>query len=134
MQFFEGKDTAMSYAMYLFLALATVHQPPRGAEAEPTPELDDALQLVLDQIRQRVEQFRSNPVTPTAVAGLENELQEHVRELARVVTRWTYNHLEPTEVQASRPRSTSRRARIVAWPTRPRRRSVPCLATSPCVA
>jgi hypothetical protein len=90
----------MSYSMYLCLALATACQPPRGAEADPTPELDDALQPVLDQIRQRVEQFRSNPVTPTAVAGLESELQQHVRELARVVTQWTYSHLEPTEVQA----------------------------------
>jgi hypothetical protein len=80
--------------------LATVGRTAPPEEADPTPTLDDALQPVLEQIRHQVEQLRSHPVAPATVARWENELQQHVRELARVVTQWTYNQLEPTEVQA----------------------------------
>lgn len=91
----------MSYSMYLCLALATLPSgtAPEAPEVpEPNPDLDDALQPALDQIRQLVERWRASPVSPATVARFENDLQERLRELGRVSTQWAYNALEPAAV------------------------------------
>jgi hypothetical protein len=88
----------MSYSTYLTVSMATLLLAP-GADAdehgEAKPDLDEALQPALDNVRQLVERLRRSPVSPTVVAGFEKELHQATRELARVVTEWTYNQLEP---------------------------------------
>jgi hypothetical protein len=87
----------MTYSIYLALALATVghHDPEESAEA--TPDLPDVLDPALARIRALVEGLRQGPLSPLAVAGFEKDLQQATRELARVVTQWTYDHLEPAD-------------------------------------
>src|SRR5919108_1561659 len=90
----------MSYSTYLALALATLpHGTPRD-DAEPTPDLGEALTPALDGIRQLVEAFRSNPVTPAAAARFEGDLQQRLRALGRAAAGWAYNALEPAAVPA----------------------------------
>jgi hypothetical protein len=94
----------MSYSIYLALAAATAglrnlpEQP-----AETAPDLADALQHPLQTIHDLVERFRSNPVTPLATAHFEKDLLLAARQLARLTAQWTYNHLEPDDVQALPP-------------------------------
>src|SRR5438128_2398455 len=88
----------MSYSTYLCVTLATLVLHPSADTAEAgdaTPALDDILQPVLELLQQLVERFRRTEVSPVAAAGFEEDLQQAARELARVVTQWTYNHLEP---------------------------------------
>jgi hypothetical protein len=94
----------MSYSMYLCLAMATAGRDHDAPAAETSVDLPDVLDPVLGEIRALVEGFRQGPVSPTAVAAFENELHEAVRELARVVTQWTYHQLEPTASAALPPR------------------------------
>jgi len=95
----------MSYSTYLSVTLAILLVA-SGADAdesaEGTPELGDALKPVLDRIQEVVECFRRGPVSPIATAQFEKELQQVARELGRVATEWTYNHLEPA-AEASLP-------------------------------
>jgi hypothetical protein len=88
----------MSYSMYLCLALATAGRNTPDAALDPTPTLDDALPPALDALRQLVERFRAGAITPAAAHRFENDLREELRHLGRVVTQWTYNHLEPAAV------------------------------------
>ena len=93
----------MSYSMHLCLALATMGVVAAEDVPEPIPDLGNALQPVLDAIAKLVEGIRRAPVSPLAVAGFEKDLQQMTRELGRVVTEWTYNHLEPADAQAAPP-------------------------------
>ena len=43
---------------------------------------------------------QDHPVTPAATAAFEHQFQEILREMGRVVTQWTYNHVEPAAVEA----------------------------------
>jgi hypothetical protein len=90
----------MSYSMYLCLSMATFGLGTPGAAADPSPDLSDAMQPVLDRLRTLVEALRRGAVSPAVVARFENDLQQHLRELGRVVAQWAYQHLEPAEVQA----------------------------------
>src|ERR1700730_18406691 len=90
----------MPYSMYLCLALATLGRRPRGQAADPAPTLDDALRPVLDGLGQLVAALRAGPVSPAGVARFENDRHGQLRELGRLVTHWTYNQLEPAQVQA----------------------------------
>lgn len=87
----------MTYSIYLLLALATLPQTkkPRGAEPATDPDLTPVLQPVLERVRQLVEQFRQQRLTPAAVYHFEQQLQNELRELGRIVAQWTYNRLEP---------------------------------------
>jgi hypothetical protein len=67
---------------------------------DPTPDLDDALQPVLQRVQELVERLRLGPVSPLGAAAFEKDLQQATRELARVTTQWTYNPLEADAVQA----------------------------------
>src|ERR1700676_2248384 len=92
----------MSYSTYLCLTMATLLLTPAG-DAEDSaggdPALADVLEAVLERIRTLIDRLRREPLSPCVVAQFERELQEAVRELARVVTEWTYNHLEPAAPQ-----------------------------------
>jgi hypothetical protein len=89
----------MTYSIYLALALATAgRDDPEGA-AEATPDLPDVLEPVLSRVRDLVEHLRQTPLSPQAAAQFEKDLQQLTRELGRVVTQWSYNHLEPAATQ-----------------------------------
>src|SRR2546421_11036060 len=91
----------MTYSIYLALAAATAGLSNAANEpAQADPEVADALEPALRGLRDLVERFRSNPVTPLATAQFEKDLLLATRELARLTAQWTYNHLEPADVQA----------------------------------
>jgi len=98
MQFPEGKDTAMTYSIYLALAMATAGD---AGDAESSPDLPDLLEGALGRIRELVGRLRQGPLSPLAAAGFEKDLQQATRELARVVAEWAYNHLEPAATAAA---------------------------------
>jgi hypothetical protein len=87
----------MSYSTYLAVTLTSLVLTP-GADAvdaaEDTRDLGDTLQPVLKSLQELVECFRRGPVSPTAAAQFEKDLQQVTREVGRVATQWTYNHLE----------------------------------------
>ena len=90
----------MSYSMYLCVSLASYGLDLRGPVQDKAPHLDDALEPVLARIRQLIDSLRAAPVGPLAVGRFEQELHQQLRELGRVATEWTYNHLEPEPAQA----------------------------------
>jgi hypothetical protein len=89
----------MSYSTYLSVTLATLLLSPNASEShEPTataPSLDDVLQEAIGRLRQLVDALFGKPIAPSGILQFERELQQATRELARVVTQWTYTHLEP---------------------------------------
>jgi hypothetical protein len=93
----------MNYSTYLLLALATLPDAATGrpGPADPdAPALDDVLANALHALRQLVEDFRRQPVSPLATHTFEQRLQNALRGVGRLVVQWTYNHLEPADVQA----------------------------------
>jgi hypothetical protein len=91
----------MSYSIYLALAAATAGPCKRPDEpVETAPDLEDHLQPALQRIHDLVERFRSSPITPRHTARFEQDLLLATRELGRSVAGWTYNQLEPADVQA----------------------------------
>lgn len=91
----------MSYSTYLCVTMATLLLGTPADADEPaaaTPDLDDVLQPVLQHLQELVERFRHGPVSPLVTADFEKDLQRTARELARVATQWTYNHLEADAV------------------------------------
>jgi hypothetical protein len=93
----------MNYSMYLLLALATLPDAPTdraGEAAADAPALDDVLANALQALRQLVEDFRHQPVSPSATHAFEHRLQQALRGVGRTLAQWTYNHLEPADVQA----------------------------------
>jgi hypothetical protein len=89
----------MNYSIYLVLAAATAGRSnPHNDAIEPVADLDDHLQPARQRITDLVERFRTSPVTPASTARFENDLLLATRELARLTTQWTYNHLEPADV------------------------------------
>jgi hypothetical protein len=93
----------MTYSMYLALALATAGRVDPDGAAEVTPDLSDVLNPALGRVRDLVERFRQGPLVPLVAAQFEKDLQQLTRELGRVVVQWTYNHLEPADVDACPP-------------------------------
>jgi hypothetical protein len=89
--------------MYLCLALATVGLDRREETPEPSPDLPDVVESVLERILALVASLQRGPVSPSGSARFEKDLQQVTRELARVVTQWTYNQLEPAAAEALPP-------------------------------
>ena len=87
----------MTYSMHCLLALATLI--PARPKASPS-ELDDVLNPAVQRVRDLVKSFLSHPITPVATLQFEHQFQEILREMGRVVTQWTYNHVEPAAVEA----------------------------------
>src|SRR5437764_1196526 len=79
MQFPEGKDTAMTYSIYLALAMATAGD---AGDAESSPDLPDLLEGALGRIRELVGRLRQGPLSPLAAAGFEKDLQQATRKRA----------------------------------------------------
>lgn len=95
----------MPYSMHLLLTLATIllSKTPAtadGSEAGPAAsDLTEVIEAVPQRLRDLVEDFRSRPVSPTRTHPFERRLQETLRELGRGIVQYTYNHLEPADVQ-----------------------------------
>lgn len=93
----------MNYSRYLLLALATLPDTAtdRGGEVDPdAPALGEVLANALQALRQLVEDFRRQSVSPLGTQAFEQHLQQVLHGLGRTVTPWTFNHLEPADVQA----------------------------------
>jgi hypothetical protein len=90
--------------MHLSLLLTTLltppaeHHPEGASPPAPQPDLHDLAAAALQQIKDLIEQFRQQPLSPARTHRFEQQLQEHLRELGRQLTQWTYNHLEPADV------------------------------------
>jgi hypothetical protein len=87
----------MPYSTCLLLILATLPAlKNRHAAGEPADQgLAEVMEPILDRLRQLIEEFLQQRVTPTDAYHFEQQLQELLRELGRVTTQWTYNRLEP---------------------------------------
>lgn len=93
----------MNYSMYLLLALATLPAASTGPTGQDDSEphaLDDVLANALHDLRLLIEDFRRQPVAPSASHAFEQQLQQALRGLGRTLVQWTYNHLEPAALQA----------------------------------
>ena len=87
----------MNYSMHLCLVLATL--PCREDDDAPdTADTADAMHSVLNDLLALVESFRREPVCPSAVAQFENDLQDKLRELGRVLVQSAFDSLEPAAV------------------------------------
>jgi hypothetical protein len=96
----EGKDATVNYSMHLCLALATLpttNGNRRNAKARDT-ELVNVVAPLVEQICQLAQDFVRQAVSPREAHAFELELGRRVRELARQTTEWSYNHLEPNDV------------------------------------
>lgn len=94
----------MLYSMHLYMVLTTLVTCKVDADdttSDPSqPELPEVVDPVLQQILQLAEKFRQQPVSPSHTHQFEQQLQNELRELGRVVVQHTYNHLEPSKVDA----------------------------------
>jgi hypothetical protein len=94
----------MPYSMHLLLTLATILLPKTraaadGGEADDAAcDLNEVVEPVLQRLRDLVEDFRRQAVSPTGTLEFERQVQEMLRELGRGVVQHTYNHLEPADV------------------------------------
>jgi hypothetical protein len=88
----------MNYSTYLCLCLATL--PWRDADPASDARVDpaDAMRPVLDDLLVLVESLRREPVCPIAAAQFENDLQDKLRELGRVLVQSAFDSLEPAAV------------------------------------
>jgi hypothetical protein len=97
----------MSYSTCLIVTMATMILGGEGAggnaEESTSPTLDEALAPCRQRIAELVECFRRGTVTPLQTAQFERDLRAAHDEAARIVTEWTYNHLEPAAVKALPP-------------------------------
>jgi hypothetical protein len=95
----------MTYSMQLPLLLTTLLTAKLPADlatsgpASAQPPLEEHLQLVLQQLLDLAQQFRSAPVSPQATLQFERQLQLHLRAFGRLTVQHTYNALEPADVQ-----------------------------------
>jgi hypothetical protein len=89
----------MSYSVYLCLTMATLGRTDQEKSA-PRPKLEDELEPVLQRLRELVEDFVRQPVTPKATCQLEQQLQQELREAGRLSMQWAVNQVEPEQPDA----------------------------------
>jgi hypothetical protein len=91
----------MHYSMYPLLLLATTitdQFQPTDDQQNLSPSLHDIIAAAARLILELVETFRTNTITPETAHLFEKQLQERLRELGRLITQWTYNSIEPANV------------------------------------
>src|SRR5258708_23560764 len=86
----------MNYSMYLCFAVATLGRADSAAQTPAETDVGDALDPILQRLRQLLQEVGRKPVSPQAVFDLEQHLQAQLRELGRVGIEWALNHIEPT--------------------------------------
>jgi hypothetical protein len=94
----------MPYSMHLLLTMATIllSKTPAAADgsaAAAACDLTEVIAAAVQRLRDLVEDFCRQAVSPTRTHAFERQLQETLRELGRGVVQHTYNHLEPADVQ-----------------------------------
>jgi hypothetical protein len=97
----------MPYSTYLTVTVATMLLGSASTDADQTtdtsPTLDDTLDSATQRVRELVEGFRRGPVSPSSTAQFERDLQKALREMGRLTVAWTYNHVEPADLQTLPP-------------------------------
>jgi hypothetical protein len=97
----RAKERRMDYSISLVLTLAiAIPKLPTDPieEKDRTPDLDEVLNGSLRDLRELVEAFLTEAVTPTGTHEFERNLQERLREVGRKMVQYTYNRLEPAAV------------------------------------
>jgi hypothetical protein len=92
----------MNYSMYLCLTLATLPCGQSGLADEAAPEpadLASVLANAVQELLQLVKQFREQPLSPQGTHAFEHQMQELLHRTGRQAVQWTYNHLEPADLQ-----------------------------------
>jgi hypothetical protein len=93
----------MNYSMHLCLVLATAGgtktRGRRDAAKAAGPEVADVIAPAVKEICQLVENFLQQPVSPQRTHAFEQQLQGILLDLGRRTSQWTYNHLEPSDVE-----------------------------------
>jgi hypothetical protein len=87
-----------STQLYMVLAAALAVKPRPQDLPQDSPSEADLSEVVapaLQRLLDVAQQFRSQPVGAAKAHHFEGQLQAELRELGRVLTAWTYNHLEP---------------------------------------
>ena len=83
--------------MYLCLTMATLGRSDCAEKAPAKPQLNDALEPILQRLRQLMQDFCDRPVCPQIAFELEPQIQGLLRELGRVSLEWAYHQIEPSE-------------------------------------
>jgi hypothetical protein len=90
----------MTYSMYLLLAVATHGCQDSAAASPPDTDLGDALEPALQRLRQLLQEFGRQPVSPQTALALEQQVQAELRELGRLGVEWAFNQAEPDRTDA----------------------------------
>ena len=82
----------------------------RLLSASVLAEVDDEVRQTLEPLLRQIVKiviafFRTDDVSPTGGLPLEEGLKQILRDVGRVATEWTYNHVEPDD-----PHRSTRRA------------------------
>ena len=83
--------------MYLCLTMATLGRSDCAEKAPAKTKLGDALEPILQRLRQLMQDFCDQPVCPPIAFELEPQIQGLLRELGRVSLEWAYHQIEPSE-------------------------------------
>lgn len=86
--------------------IPSVHASANAAIAAEAAEVIDLLQASLAKLRQCLDRFRQEPLTPNAFFDFEKQVQAEVREIGRRVVERAIAHLEPDEFEQVPPRVT----------------------------
>jgi hypothetical protein len=86
----------MNYSMHLCCVMATVGRADAVEDASPETTLEDAIGPALQQFRQVLQDFGSQPVTPLRLFELEGQMKTATQELNRAALAWELNQLEPS--------------------------------------
>lgn len=86
----------MTYSTWTRVLLASVL-------ADVDDELRCVMEPMLRQILKVAVDFLRCEVLPTSSLRFEEELQQVLQELGRIITEWTYNHAEPNDPQSLPP-------------------------------
>ena len=91
----------MPYSMHLLLTLATMLLSETDADRSDAEAsgLTEVIEPAGQRLRDLVEDFRRQAISPTRTHEFERQLQETLREFGRGIVQYTYNHLEPADVQ-----------------------------------
>jgi hypothetical protein len=87
--------------MHLLLTLATILRSKTDADRSDAEasSLTEVIEHAVQRLRDLVEDFRRQAISPTGTLEFERQLQETLREFGRGIVQYTYNHLEPADVQ-----------------------------------
>jgi hypothetical protein len=89
-------------------------------QASANSNILELLQNAVTQLQQMLDQFRDQPLTPTAFCDLENRLQSCLRDLGRRSLEWLLTQLEPATREETSPRVQFQRDTYRRRPKQPK--------------